>query len=194
MPKPISDGLTPYQRHVARWSDCQLCDLCKYRKKVVLLRGSIPADVLFVGEAPGESEDVLGRPFVGPAGKLLDSIVEQSGANRFRLAFTNLVACIPKDETLAKAGEPSKDHIYACSDRLAEIVRMVQPYLIVEVGALSSKHLLKVLGDNDIRDGLKVAGITHPAALLRMPIDRKGLAIQRSIVTLRDAVEELVPF
>jgi uracil-DNA glycosylase len=63
---------------------------------VVLCRGRLPCDVLFVGEAPGVSEDVLGRPFVGPAGKLLDTIVERALDGQYDCAMTNLVACIPK--------------------------------------------------------------------------------------------------
>lgn len=60
---------------VERWKDCTACGLCEHRQKVVLARGSVPCDILFIGEAPGESEDCLGQPFVGPAGQLLDRIV-----------------------------------------------------------------------------------------------------------------------
>lgn len=69
---------TRYQLHVERWSDCTACDLHEERKNVVLARGSLPADVLLVGESPGKGEDSLGSPFVGPAGQLLDEIVDRS--------------------------------------------------------------------------------------------------------------------
>lgn len=67
--------MTPYQLHVQNWVGCTRCPLAAGRKRVCLVRGSLPCDVLFVGEAPGESEDVLGAPFKGPAGRLLDSVI-----------------------------------------------------------------------------------------------------------------------
>lgn len=67
--------MTRYQLHVQNWKDCDRCFLSKRRSRVCHLRGKVPCDVLFVGEAPGKSEDVLGKPFVGPAGQLLDRIV-----------------------------------------------------------------------------------------------------------------------
>lgn len=67
-----------YSSHVERWKDCGGCSLCDRRTRVVLYRGKVPCDVLFVGEAPGESEDVVGVPFVGPAGKLLDSMIQDA--------------------------------------------------------------------------------------------------------------------
>lgn len=73
-----------YQQHVADWRACTGCTLSERRNRVVLFRGSVPCDVLFVGEAPGESEDVVGTPFVGPAGKFLDGmILEAFGRNTF---------------------------------------------------------------------------------------------------------------
>ena len=90
------EAMTPYQRHREKWKGCERCSLYRGRRSVVLCRGKLPCDVLFVGEAPGVSEDVLGRPFVGPAGKLLDEIVERALDGQYDYAITNLVACIPK--------------------------------------------------------------------------------------------------
>lgn len=67
-----------YSSHVERWKDCEGCSLRDRRTRVVLYRGKIPCDVLFIGEAPGESEDVVGVPFVGPAGKLLDAMIQEA--------------------------------------------------------------------------------------------------------------------
>jgi uracil-DNA glycosylase len=97
--------VTPFQLHVNRWGDCQQCELHRVRHKVVLARGRVPCDVLFIGEAPGASEDVLGLPFVGPAGHMLDYIIERSigehnelrkekGLPGLRVAMTNLVCCM----------------------------------------------------------------------------------------------------
>jgi uracil-DNA glycosylase len=69
---------TLWSAHVDDWKDCTRCPLHTVRSNVVLARGSIPCDILFVGEAPGRSEDALGKPFVGPAGILLDEMIEDA--------------------------------------------------------------------------------------------------------------------
>jgi len=91
-------SMTPYQRFVSRWGDCRKCILCRSRSRIVLARGRVPADVLLVGEAPGESENVIGSPFTGPAGHLLDQIVKHALRGRPALSccFTNLICCIPR--------------------------------------------------------------------------------------------------
>ncbi|MEK0326406.1 MAG: uracil-DNA glycosylase family protein, partial [Nitrosopumilus sp.] len=130
---PRAKAMT-WKEHRAKWIDCSLCSLCKRRRKVVLARGKVPCDVLFIGEAPGASEDSLGSPFVGPAGHLLDQMIEDaldmtspdqadlpaidSGP---RIAFTNLIACIPKDEDgnkISSGDDIPLESIEACSERL----------------------------------------------------------------------------
>ena len=88
--------MTPYQLFVEKWGKCRECSLWEGRQRVVLCRGKVPADVLFIGEGPGESEDSIGQPFIGPAGHLLDQILEQSGVTEHRYCLTNLVCCIPR--------------------------------------------------------------------------------------------------
>lgn len=66
---------SPWQRHAEKWRDCHLCDLCSQRDRIVLAKGDVPCDLLIIGEAPGESENVTGLPFTGPAGHLLGKIV-----------------------------------------------------------------------------------------------------------------------
>lgn len=184
--------LTPYQQHKQRWSNCHECPLCETRRHVVLARGTIPCDVLFIGEAPGESEDVLGKPFVGPAGQLLDRIIESAWESVFlevrpaTFAFTNLVACIPLGEDRRKVSEPTKEWIEACRERLVEFVEICDPKLVVGVGALAKKNIPStVLNDR------KFVDLIHPAAILRMNVAQQGLAAQRCVVTLTDALEEL---
>ena len=70
--------MTRYSLFVEKWKDCRDCYLCETRNRIVFARGTIPADVLFLGEAPGESENVTGVPFDGPAGNLLDAIIGRS--------------------------------------------------------------------------------------------------------------------
>jgi len=149
----------------------------------------MPCEILLVGEAPGSSENMLGKPFCGPAGKLLDHIMLQAWGEHYRdYALTNLVACIPllKDESgrKSKLSDPPKEAIEACAPRLDEFLEIARPDAIVAVGKLSKKHL----------GSRAVAGIVHPAAILRADVSQRGLAIQQSIVILRDVQEGLAPF
>lgn len=190
-----------YQLHVTTWKHCTQCPLCETRKNVVLARGQVPADVLFIGEAPGNSEDALGKPFIGPAGKLLDHIIERAVelcANRPTMAFTNLVACMPKEwkDHLGKVKiEPQEEHIKACSDRLNEFVRLCNPKVIILVGSLAQQHFVGNVDQHiaariDSKE-LHVDSIVHPAAILRADISQKSLAIQKCVVTISDAVAGL---
>lgn len=171
---------------------------------MVLYKGKIPCDVLFIGEAPGDSEDVSGIPFSGPAGQLLDAAINSAldvenwrKQSPFRLGFTNLVACVPKEEvpieegsnttTIVKSGEPAKESIESCASRLEEMYKIARPKKVVCVGKLSEKYVPKTL-DIAIEDTI---GITHPAAVLRMDYSQKGLAYQRVIVQLEDLFYEL---
>lgn len=174
--------MSRYHDHKRQWIKCRRCELYKTRSSVVLARGKLPCDVLFVGEAPGASEDVIGRPFVGPAGKLLDRMIKQSLPDSTRIAITNLVACIPVDDEGQKIIEPPKYAIAACKDRLQEMIGMSHAKLVVAVGKCAAKYLQSV--------DCPVVEIMHPAAILRMDVSQQGLAYQRCLVALADAVEE----
>jgi uracil-DNA glycosylase len=158
---------TKYELLLREWEDCDRCILSHCRKKVVMARGSVPCDVLLVGEAPGESEDVLGQPFVGPAGKLLDKVlqnalpghwsldttskgkrtpayarIDRRWHHHLALCFTNLVGCIPREEgRFTKAAQPPDDAIEACRPRLEALIEMCRPRLIVAVGAMARDWL-----------------------------------------------------
>lgn len=178
--------MTPYMKYRLKWKDCQQCDLCNQRSRIVLARGKVPAEVLFIGEAPGASEDALGKPFIGPAGKLLDHIINVSLDGKYDYALTNLVACYPREAKEAGTNEPPSWAIEKCAVRLQEFVRLCKPGLIVLVGKLAAKHATVQPSSY-----LQLAEITHPAAMLRMDPAQKGLAIQRAIVVIEDAVEEI---
>lgn len=168
-----------------------------------MARGTIPCDILFVGEAPGESEDVLGRPFVGIAGKLLDTIIEQSigaynkaaaeqGGHQFSYALTNLVACIPRGEDHKKVGEPDAECIEECKPRLEKLIEIASPKLIVAVGKLAEQYLEPGYKHSvDVRRDITRISITHPAAILRANPTQKGLMVQRCRVTIVQALEDL---
>ena len=171
--------MSQYEDHRAKWIDCQKCLLCKCRTNVVLTRGKIPSDILFVGEAPGDSEDVIGKPFVGPAGRLLDYIIERSLDGQYDYAMTNVVCCIPKDVGNAK-GEPPKEAILACQPRLLEFIEICQPKLIIAVGLLPAKFV-----PNPNKSAR--LNLIHPAAILRMDASQQSLAIKRCVVAVEDA-------
>jgi len=171
--------MTPYQQHVSRWKNCCKCLLHEHRHKVVIARGKVPAEILFLGEAPGDSEDVIGLPFTGPAGKLLDHIIKLGLDGQYDYAITNLVCCIPKDASNSK-GEPPKESIIACRPRLTEFIDLCHPRLIIAVGTLSQRNCPTV-------DGVARANILHPAAILRMDASQQSLAIKRCIVTVESA-------
>lgn len=190
--KLLAASKTPYALLKRDWIDCQRCELCNVRKKVVLARGSIPADILFCGEAPGESEDCIGSPFVGPAGKLLDKQIGEALDNTIgqqtRLCFTNLIACIPRLETTGrKKVEPLPEEIEACRPRLDRMIEIAKPKLIVCVGELAEKEAKK----QNWEERAKVVKIMHPAAILRADVVRQRLDYQRVVVTLEQAFSEL---
>ena len=193
--------LTPFARHRIKWNACTACPLCKTRLNVVLARGQVPCDILFIGEAPGASEDVIGQPFVGPAGRLLDDIIKASVPGctemskdgctevwccNYRIAFTNLVCCIPV--TGGDKNEPPLESIKACAPRLVEFMVLCRPKLIVTVGKLSDKWAGRATEGMPLP---KWASIVHPAAILRMDSAQRGLAVQRCVATLGDAVASL---
>lgn len=133
------EPLTPYRAFCRRWAAGCGSEECVKRRSLVLARGKVPCDVLFVGEAPGEIEDRRGRPFVGPAGQLLDELVARSVKPGLRLAFTNLVCCVPRDGESGKAAEPAFDQIQACKERLEEFVALCRPRVVVCVGQHARK-------------------------------------------------------
>lgn len=181
---PAVNRGSPWQTHKLKWFDCRRCSLCDGRSQVVLARGKVPSEILLIGEAPGESEDVLGRPFCGPAGHLLDSILTRAVGDRHTMCFTNLVACIPRGEDGTKTREPPVEAIRTCSERLREIIALCHPGLVVYVGKLAAKHAHQWVECASIE-------VTHPAAILRADVAQQGIAVQRCIVAIQDAVEDV---
>lgn len=202
--------MTPWQQHVEHWKDCTRCPLHAARVKVVLCRGKLPCDALFVGEGPGESEDVIGLPFVGPAGKLLDFIIGRSLPEEASYALTNVVACIPRDGDGRKSGAPVPEEIEECRPRLLELIKLARPKLIVCVGAVArgqfDPKMYRSLKKSDYEVGVRgvtvpVVDVQHPAAILRMNPAHQEMAIRRAEVTIRNAAidfkldkDRLIPY
>lgn len=185
---------TSLQNHQHNWKNCQRCPLHTVRKSVVLIRGTVPCKVLFIGETPGESEDVLGVPFMGPAGKLLNQIIEsacnKAGRPWFvtQMAFTHLIGCIPKNEdTRRKGTEPLPSEVEACQSRILDLIKISKPKIIVAVGTLSDKYGKK----QEWEKYATIEVIHHPSYLMRLDQTRYGLETQRTVVKLTQAFEEL---
>lgn len=211
---------TRYQLLVEDWKDCRRCALSRHRNKVVMARGRIPCDVLFVGEGPGDSEDSLGVPFAegAPSGGLLCAIIRDGirgklcgkcrryetadsdpcpdcddvlGMREVRLAFANLVGCIPRDEEGHKMGAPDDEHVEACRPRLERLARICDPELIVCVGSTARTFL---------EPGLKISvriprsipriDIYHPSFMLRQNLAQKRALADRSALAIERAIEE----
>ncbi|MCR4419615.1 MAG: uracil-DNA glycosylase [Clostridia bacterium] len=154
---------------------CRACDLRKWCRQVVFGEGRPDAPVMFVGEAPGGEEDRMGRPFVGPAGRLLDRLLAFAGFSRAEVYITNVVKCRPPGNR-----EPSPQEAASCRHYLMEQIRLIRPRIIVCLGALAVRSLVdpearitRVRGQWFERDGAKILPTFHPAAVLR---DREKLA------------------
>jgi uracil-DNA glycosylase family 4 len=120
------------------WSDCGSCDLCQTRTNVVFGTGNPNADILFVGEGPGADEDISGIPFCGESGSLFDALLSLANISRGDTYITNIVACRPPNNR-----DPMKVERDACRPRLNEIIYIVDPLVIVPIGAEALKALAR---------------------------------------------------
>ncbi len=151
--------------------DCTRCKLHKGRNKIVFADGNPKAKLVFVGEGPGRDEDMQGLPFVGRAGKLLTSMIEAMGLQRQDVYICNVVKCRPPENRL-----PEPDEIKTCSPFLLRQLEVVDPKVIVALGACAAQTLLQTTrGISHFRGqwqefrGRKLMATYHPAYLLRNP-------------------------
>lgn len=171
---------------------CRGCLLHETRTNVVFGVGNPSAQILFVGEAPGENEDLQGEPFVGRAGKLLDLYLNGIGLDRREnIYIANILKCRPPQNR-----DPKPEEIDACLHWLRELVRILRPRIIVCVGRIAAQTILskdfRVTKDHGVfydRNGTLLMGTFHPAALLRDP-RRKGDAFE-DFLRLQDKIREL---
>ena len=181
---------TPLQLHLANWNNCTRCSYHKTRNRVVIGRGKLPCDILIIGEAPGDAEDVNGQPFIGEAGRLLDEIIAKAVPEQFKFAMTNIVGCLPCDEEGRKDGEPELDSIKACSPRVQEFFALAKPKLLVCVGKVATTWLDQGFQGSIQLPEVPTISIIHPAAILRANFAQRSLLCQRAVVTLSVAIEK----
>tara|TARA_Y100001970_G_scaffold292198_1_gene432444 strand:- start:1778 stop:2488 length:711 start_codon:yes stop_codon:yes gene_type:complete len=152
--------------------ECTLCPLHKDRNNTVFSRGNYKADIMFIGEGPGRDEDMVGKPFVGRAGKLLDKIMFNDDAMNLSendVYICNIVKCRPPDNR-----KPELSEMEACSNYLATQISFVNPKIIVCLGATAAEGILgtkdrimDLRGKFFSKYNAKVIVTYHPAALLR---------------------------
>ena len=149
--------------------NCRRCGLCETRKHVVFGVGARDAEVLFIGEGPGEQEDLKGEPFVGRAGKLLDDMLELIDLDRSRVYIANMVKCRPPNNR-----DPLNLEQEACAPWLERQVALLHPKIIVCLGRIAAMRWIRgdfkisrEHGQWTIRNGIMTMALYHPAALLR---------------------------
>lgn len=171
---------------------CTMCPLCETRTNVVFGVGKEDAEVLFIGEGPGENEDLTGQPFVGRGGQLLDKFLAAVDLDRNKnIYIANIVKCRPPKNRDPQPGEQE-----ACEKWLREQVRLMRPKIIVCLGRIAAQKIIspdfrvtKEHGRFTERKGVLLMGTFHPAALLRNP-NNKPEALS-DFTALRDKINEI---
>ena len=171
---------------------CSKCDLCRTRTNLVFGVGNEQAEILFVGEGPGENEDLQGEPFVGKAGKLLDKYLNVINLDRSKNVYiANVVKCRPPENR-----DPSEEEQAACIDWLRAQTKLIKPKIIVCLGRIAAQKLIspefrvtKQHGEFIKKGNIYFMGTFHPAALLRNE-SQKADALS-DFQKLREKIKEL---
>ena len=171
-------------------NNCDRCDLCHQRNNVVFGVGNENADILFIGEGPGEQEDLKGEPFVGPAGQLLDCMLDVINLDRTNCYITNIVKCRPPFNR-----DPSEAEQVTCFGYLRRQVRLIQPKIIVCLGRIASRQVIdpdfsisRHHGNWYQRGSFAMMGLYHPSALLRDPTKKSETFLD--LLRIRDKMKE----
>ena len=149
--------------------NCSACSLCATRHNVVISAGNEKSRIMFIGEGPGENEDLQGEPFVGRAGQLLDIMLELIGLDRSSVYICNIIKCRPPGNR-----DPSNEERKACLPFVNRQIALVKPEIVVCLGRISACELIdsefKITRDHGKwfkLDGMKFIASYHPSALLR---------------------------
>jgi DNA polymerase len=176
----------------AECKNCKDCELCQNRTNLVFGIGKKDADIMLIGEGPGENEDLQGQPFVGRSGQLLDKFLESVDLSRNKNVYiANMVKCRPP-----KNRDPKPEEQEQCLKWLREQFKIIKPKIVICVGRISAQRLIdknfKVTqqhGEFIDKNGTLFMGTYHPAAILRNP-NNKELAFS-DWLKVRDKIEEL---
>lgn len=175
----------------AQCENCQNCPLGQTRTNLVFGVGPENAEVMFIGEGPGQQEDLQGEPFVGPAGKLLDEMLCIIDLGRHNCYIANIVKCRPPMNR-----DPLESEQDACIGYLQQQIALLQPKIIVCLGRISAMRLIRPNfritrehGQWFEKNGIQMTAIYHPSALLRTPEKRPETF--HDLLQLREKVKEL---
>ena len=170
--------------------NCTRCGLCETRNNVVFGVGNRQADVMFVGEGPGEQEDLQGEPFVGAAGHLLDDMMSIIDLDRKNCYIANIVKCRPP-----RNRDPLETEQDACIDYLRNQVALIKPKIIVCLGRVAAKRLIdpeyritRQHGTWVEKGGIWMTAIYHPSALLR-DVSKRPETFE-DLLVIRDKITE----
>jgi DNA polymerase len=171
---------------------CHKCNLWKSRKNPVVGYGSIDAEILFVGEAPGYYEDLKGFPFVGKAGKILDELLDSIGLKRDEVYIANILKCRPP-----KNRDPLITEIQSCKEHLEKQIELIQPKIIIPLGKFASSYILdkfglgkeniskihgKIFQKNTLIGQVNIIPMYHPAVATYNPKSKEILLSDFSIL------------
>lgn len=175
-------------------SSCTKCGLCKTRNNVVFGVGARNARIMFIGEGPGEQEDLQGEPFVGPAGKLLDDMLSIIDLDRHNCYIANIVKCRPPNNR-----DPSDEEQDACIEYVRNQVALIKPQVIVCLGRVAAKRIIdpdyritRSHGQWVDRNDVWITAIYHPSALLRDPSKRPETF--EDLLSIRDRLDLMKPY
>ena len=200
MTKKTLDGDIETLREEA--ADCRACPLYKDATQTVFGEGPPTARIMLVGEQPGDKEDLAGKPFVGPAGQMLDRALEEAGIDRSKVYVTNAVKhfkFVPRGK-IRLHQKPSTQEIKACRQWYERELAAIKPDLVVAMGATAAQSVLgKITPINknrgrliDLDDGTRALVTVHPSYLLRLPdADAKAREYQHFVQDLKTAADML---
>ena len=170
---------------------CQKCPLADTRHNVVFGEGNRTAEVMFIGEGPGENEDLQGRPFVGRAGQLLDDMLEVIDLDRSKVYIANIIKCRPPQNR-----DPLNTEQDACIGYLRNQVALIQPKIIVCLGRVAALKLLdpqfritREHGQWSEKNGVWMTATFHPSALLR-DVSKRPEAFE-DLMGIREKIREI---
>ncbi len=145
--------------------ECKECPLHKFRKNPVPGEGSLNAEVMLIGEAPGRREDETGRPFVGAAGKYLNELLSKAGLKREDVFITNVVKCRPPNNR-----DPKPEEIMKCSRHTNRIIKLISPKVIVTLGNHSGRYVIEYLGGGRWYGVTRARGKVHDLMVLGLRV------------------------
>ena len=196
----LSNASLDTLRHEA--ANCRACPLWKDATQTVFGEGPQTAQAMLVGEQPGDKEDLAGKPFVGPAGQMLDRALQEAGIDRKKVYVTNAVKhfkFVPRGK-IRLHQKPTTPEIKACRPWYERELTSIKPDLVVAMGATAAQSVFgKITPINknrgrliDLDDGVKALVTVHPSYLLRLPdADARAREYERFVEDLKIAAELL---